>query len=121
MVNSLDLDAENSYTHRNKPPQPSHWHDHAHRAALIKTWDAVSAGASSAKYPKSITAQVVSTEKGMLEQFPELGEGVVTLGRNWIEYVLGMALRAPFDSAEKMGRWEMLATSSGSRACWGPW
>jgi len=60
----------------------------------------------------------------LLLQFPELGEGEVTLSRDWMEYVLGLGLRHPFCSEGKaMGRWEILSgvgKVGGARA-WGPW
>jgi hypothetical protein len=67
---------------------------------------------------------LVAVEKSLLLQFPELGEGEVTLTRDWMEYVLGMGLRHPFCSPGKaMGRWEILSgvgKVGGARA-WGPW
>lgn len=57
----------------------------------------------------------------MLEAFSELDEGERPLTREWIEYVLGVALRQPFCAGEKMGRWERLSDSAGARANWGPW
>lgn len=117
----LDLNPKTSYTHRNAPQSPSHWTDHAHRKPLLGIWDAVHAAASVSRYPKSITAQVVSTEKEMLQQFAELREGSEPLTREWIEYVLGVCLRHPFCTAENMGRFEVLAASGGARANWGPW
>jgi hypothetical protein len=110
----------------NVPPPPSHWTDYAHRAALLQTWDDIHEAAAStkSKYPRSITGQLVAVEKSLLLQFPELGEGEVTLTRDWMEYVLGMGLRHPFCSPGKaMGRWEILSgvgKVGGARA-WGPW
>jgi hypothetical protein len=110
----------------NIPPPPSHWTDYAHRAALLQTWDDIHEAAAStkSKYPRSITGQLVAVEKSLLLQFPELGEGEVTLTRDWMEYVLGMGLRHPFCSQGKaMGKWEILSgvgKVGGARA-WGPW
>ncbi|RMY39022.1 hypothetical protein D0866_02198 [Hortaea werneckii] len=117
----LDLCSTTSYTARNAPTQPSHWTDYAHRNTLINTWDAEHSAAAQSKYSRSITAQLVSTEKIMLVEFPELAEGPVPLSHKWIEYVLGISLRHPFCTAEKMGRYEVLASSGGTRANWGPW
>lgn len=77
--------------------------------------------AAKSKYQVSTTARVVSTEKSMLHNFPELGKGEVVLDRDWVEYVLGVALKHPFCTAERMGRWEVLASSGGARGTWGPW
>ncbi|KAI6858746.1 hypothetical protein KC343_g648 [Hortaea werneckii] len=98
----LDLRSTTSYTTRHAPTQPSHWTDYAHRSTLIKTWDAEHSAAAHSKYPKTITAQIVSTKKIMLVEFPELVEGPVPLSHEWIEY-------------------EVLASSGGARANWGPW
>jgi len=76
----------------------------------------VSAIAAESKYPKPITAQVVSTEKRMLLEYSELAEGTVTLSREWIEYVLGVSLQHPFCTTERMGRFEVLSVSGGARA-----
>ncbi|KAK3070967.1 hypothetical protein LTR53_009504 [Teratosphaeriaceae sp. CCFEE 6253] len=114
----LDLNPTTSYTHRNAPDTPSHWTDHAHRSALLAIWDTVHAAAPTAK---SLIAQVVETEKRMLLCYAELGEGEAPLARSWVEYVLGVSLRQPFCTAERMGRYEMLAGSAGGRLNWGPW
>ena len=121
--NALDLSGPSA---SNRPPQPSHWTDYAHRAALLQTWDDIHEAAAStkSKYPRSVTGQLVAVEKSLLLQFPELGEGEVTLSRDWMEYVLGVALRHPFCAEGKsMGRWEILSgvgRVGGARA-WGPW
>ncbi|TKA33614.1 hypothetical protein B0A50_00450 [Salinomyces thailandicus] len=117
----LELNAKTSYTARNAPTKPSHWTDHAHRDELVKIWDAIHAAAAESKYPKSTTAKLVSTEKVMLLEYSELAEGDVPLSREWMEYVLGICLRHPFCTAEKMGVYEVLSASGGSRANWGPW
>ncbi|KAI6792550.1 hypothetical protein KC361_g6684 [Hortaea werneckii] len=117
----LDLRSTTSYTTRHAPTQPSHWTNYAHRNTLTTTWDAEHYAAAQSKYSRSITAQLVSTEKIMLVEFPELAEGPVPLNHKWIEYVLGISLRHPFCTAEKMGRYEVLASSGGARANWGPW
>lgn len=119
--NQLELGDGTSYAHRNAPPTPSYWNDNAHRRYLVRLWDAVNEQAANTKYTVSTTARVVSTEKSMLHAFPELAKGDRTLSRDWVEYVLGVALRHPFCTAEKMGRWEILASSSGARGTWGPW
>ncbi|RMZ22558.1 hypothetical protein D0859_13419 [Hortaea werneckii] len=75
----LDLRSTTSYTTRHAPAQPSHWTDYAHRSTLIKTWDAEHFAAAQSKNSKSITAQLVSTEKIILVEFPELAEGPVPL------------------------------------------
>nr|OQO24906.1 hypothetical protein B0A51_04765 [Rachicladosporium sp. CCFEE 5018] len=117
----LDL---SSATHRNAPRAPSHWTDHMHRRALLDTWDRVheAAGSSDSKYPKSLVGQLVSVEKEMLTKFPELVEGERGLGREWMEYVLGVGLRFPWCTTEKMGKWEVVASVGklGARG-WGPW
>lgn len=119
--NQLELGEGTSYAHKNAPPSPSHWSDQTHTRYLVKLWDAIEDRAANAKYQVSTTARLVSTEKNMLHVFPELGEGDRALTREWIEYVLGVALRHPFCTADKMGRWEILASSSGTRGTWGPW
>ncbi|KAF2772718.1 hypothetical protein EJ03DRAFT_257819, partial [Teratosphaeria nubilosa] len=106
------------------PPEPTYWLETPHRQTLVKTWDQVQeeAAASSTKLPRSITAQVMSMEKRMIMLYPQLVDGGEPLSREWIEYVLGVALRAPFSSSSKMGRWEILASNSaGARLNWGPW
>ncbi|KAK6410856.1 hypothetical protein LTR95_018161 [Oleoguttula sp. CCFEE 5521] len=117
------LDLSNA-THRNAPPAPSHWTDHMHRRALLETWDRVheAAGSSDSKYPKSLVGQLVSVEKEMLVDFPELVEGERGLGREWTEFVLGVGLRFPWCTTEKMGKWEVVASVGklGARG-WGPW
>ncbi|OQO09608.1 hypothetical protein B0A48_05010 [Cryoendolithus antarcticus] len=117
------LDLSNA-THRNAPPAPSHWTDHMHRRALLETWDRVheAAGSSGSKYPKSLVGQLVSVEKEMLVEFPELVEGERGLGKEWMEYVLGAGLRFPWCITEKMGKWEVVASVGklGARG-WGPW
>ncbi|KAK4544839.1 hypothetical protein LTR36_003743 [Oleoguttula mirabilis] len=118
---TLDLDPASSYTHRNAPPTPSHWTDHAHRKALVRIWDTVHAEVATSKYQKSTTAQLVSTEKQMLQEYAELEQGAVPVSRAWMEYVLGVCLRHPFCTAESMGRYEVLSASSGTRGNWGPW
>ncbi|KAK3638643.1 hypothetical protein LTR56_012949 [Elasticomyces elasticus] len=117
----LDLNPATSYTQRHAPPTPSHWTDHAHLAALLKIWDSVHAAPSTSKYPLSITAQVVDTEKQMLLAYAELAEGAELLTTTWIEYKLGVCSRRPFCTAERMGRFELLSSSAGSRGQWGPW
>ena len=56
----------------------------------------------------------------MLQEYAELGEGEVPLSKEWVEYVLGVCLRHPFCTAEKMGRFEVLSASGGARGNWGP-
>lgn len=119
--NQLELGEGTSYAHKNAPPAPSHWNDQTHTRTLVKVWDAIEDRAANAKYQISTTARLVSAEKNMLHIFPELAEGKNVLTREWIEYVLGVALRHPFCTADKMGRWEILASSSGTRGTWGPW
>ncbi|KXT03195.1 hypothetical protein AC578_4792 [Pseudocercospora eumusae] len=120
ITQTLDLGDERA--HRNAPKAPSNWNDHAHRRYLVKVWDSVSdVTANSSKYPKSTTAQLVGTQQHMVSMFPELSEGEVRLSREFIEYVLGVALRHPFCTQEKMGRWEVLASSGSQRMNWGPW
>jgi hypothetical protein len=122
---ALELSTESSYAHRNRPAQPSHWTDHAHRAALLKTWDEVHEAApkEKAKYARSVAGQLEATEKSVLLQFPELADGEVLLGREWMEYVLGVSLRQPFCSEGNMGKWEVLsgAAKVGGLRAWGPW
>jgi hypothetical protein len=122
---ALELSTAASYAHRNRPAQPSHWTDHAHREALLKTWDSVHEAAvnSKSKYPSSINGQLVATEKSVMLQFPELAQGEVVLGRQWMEYVLGVNLRHPFCAEGKMGRWEVLSGVGkvGGVRAWGPW
>jgi hypothetical protein len=122
---ALELYTEASYAHRNRPVQPSHWTDHAHREALLKTWDSVHEAAvnSKSKYLSSVVGQLVATEKSVMLQFPELAQGEVVLGRQWMEYVLGVSLRHPFCAEGKMGRWEVLSGVGkvGGVRAWGPW
>lgn len=112
--------------HLGAPPTPSHWTDHTHRKALLTTWDTVNSSTSptsASKYSKSILAQLVTTEKRMLERYPELGEGEVFLGREWIEFVLGVCMRHPFCTEERLpgvGRWQVLSAGGGGRGMWGP-
>ncbi|CAK3923293.1 Hypothetical predicted protein [Lecanosticta acicola] len=107
--------------HRNAPPAPSNWSDALHRKYLVRLWDMVEEKAAKSKSQVSTTTRVVGTEKSMLHNFPELGKGDVVLNRDWVEYVLGVALRHPFCTTERMGRWEILASSGGARGTWGPW
>jgi hypothetical protein len=104
--NALELSTQASYAHRNRPSPPSHWTDHAHRDALLKTWDSVheAAVSSQSRYPRSVIGQLVATEKSVVLQFPELAEGEVVLGREWMEYVLGVSLRQPFCAEGNMGK-----------------
>lgn len=122
---ALELSTETSYTHRNRPQTPSHWTNHAHRSALLKTWDVIheAAASSKSKYPRTVLGQLVATEKSLLVQFPELAEGEVPLHREWMEYVLGVGLRHPFCAEGKMGRWEVLsgAAKVGGMRGWGAW
>lgn len=122
---ALELSTEASYAHRNRPPQPSHWTDHAHREALLKTWDSVheAAASSKSKYPSSVIGKLVATEKSVVLQFPELAEGEIKLGREWMEYVLGVSLRQPFCAEGNMGKWEVLsgAAKVGGLRAWGHW
>ncbi|EME78637.1 uncharacterized protein MYCFIDRAFT_178753 [Pseudocercospora fijiensis CIRAD86] len=102
------LDLTDQRAHRNAPKAPSNWNDHAHRRYLVKIWDSVNdVTANSSKYPKSITAQL-------------RGNSARPDAREFIEYVLGVALRHPFCTQEKMGRWEVLASSGSQRMNWGP-
>lgn len=105
---------------KDRPPTPSHWSDHTHQKPLLQIWDAVSETSTTAKYGRSITSLIVSTEKRMLERYPELGEGEVGLPRGWIEYVLGLCMRHPFCTSEQMGHWQVLGSSGGARMVWGP-
>lgn len=122
---ALELSTEASYTHRHRPAQPSHWTDHAHRGALLQTWDSIREAAAmpKSKLPRSVVGQVVATEKSVVLQFPELAEGEVVLEKEWVEYVLGVSLRHPFCAEGKMGRWEVLsgAAKVGGVRAWGPW
>lgn len=122
---ALELSTESSYAHRNRPAEPSHWTDHAHREALLKTWDEVHEAAprEKSKYARSVAGQLKATEKSVLLQFPELAEGAVVLEREWIEHVLGVSLRQPFCSEGNMGKWEVLsgAAKVGGLRAWGPW
>ncbi|KAK3654568.1 hypothetical protein LTR56_003214 [Elasticomyces elasticus] len=65
--------------------------------------------------------RVVATEKQMLLAYAELAEGEEALTTAWIEYKLGVSLRRPFCTAERMGRFELLSSSGGLRGNWGPW
>jgi hypothetical protein len=122
LAQNLEIHDADSYAHRTAPPSPSNWND-THRRYLLRVWDSVAElTASSAKHSsKSIPAQLAATQQTVLKTFPELADGKVALTREWIEYVLGIALRHPFCTAEKMGRWELLASSGGARGIWGPW
>lgn len=113
------IDISNDY-YTGNPSAPSHWIDHTHRKPLLQLWDAVSSAAAASKYRASITSQLLSTEKRMLERYPELGEGEVQLTTDWIEHVLGVCMRHPFCTSSKMGRWHVLASSGGARGNWGP-
>jgi hypothetical protein len=75
------------------------------------------------KRARSVAGQLEATEKSLLLQFPELAEGEVVLGREWMEYVLGVSLRQPFCSEGNMGKWEVLsgAAKVGGLRAWGPW
>lgn len=107
---------------RSSPPKPSAWHESVHHDQLVRVYDAVvEATARNPKYSKCITSQVGSTLNAMLKRCPELAGGRVPLTQDWIEYVLGKALRQPFNNAAMMGRWEILASSGGARGMWGPW
>ncbi|TKA72691.1 hypothetical protein B0A55_06492 [Friedmanniomyces simplex] len=130
----LELNPSTSYAHRHAPATPSHWTEHAHRESLLRVWDTVHAAATAAPSPSSsssaakdptpsssLTAQVLETEKQILLEFAELGEGDVVLGTEWVEYKLELCLRRPFCTAERMGRFEVLAASAGGRGNWGPW
>ncbi|KAK4494352.1 hypothetical protein PRZ48_014650 [Zasmidium cellare] len=121
--NQLELGEGTSYAHKNAPPAPSHWNHQIHSRTLVKLWDMIEerAATSNSKHPPNTLNRLNSTEKNMLHNFPELGEGKSPLTREWIEYVLGVSLRHPFCTADKMGRWEILASSSGTRGTWGPW
>lgn len=122
ITQQLELGQSSSAAHRNRPEPPTSWNGNTHRQYLIIVWDKiVEVAATNSKYPKSPTAQLVAAQQTMLRKFPELGQGKVTLSGDWMEYVLGVALRHPFCTAERMGRWEVLASSGGSRATWGPW
>lgn len=121
MLSSLELVSKTSRSNRNAPPAPVHWTDHAHRNALLSIWDATANSAATSKYPNSIISRLVSTEKHMMQEYPELAEGGMPLTREWIEYVLGLNLRHPFCTAAKMGRWEVLSAAGGARGNWGPW
>ena len=70
-----------------------------------------------------MAGQLEATEKSVLLQFPELKEGEIILGREWMEYVLGVSLRQPFCSEGNMGKWEVLsgAAKVGGLRAWGPW
>ncbi|USW57075.1 hypothetical protein Slin15195_G103940 [Septoria linicola] len=118
----LEFGQSSAAADRNKPNSPTHWNGNAHRQYLVLVWDkTLEIASKSSKYPKSTTAQLVATQQTMIRKFPELSEGAVTLTRDWMEYVLGVALRHPFCTAEGMGRWEVLAASGGTRGTWGPW
>lgn len=116
---TLELSRQTTRT----PKRPSHWTDHAHRAALVKTWDLFreEAAKSISKDPPTVRVQLADVEKAMLLQFPELGTGDLVLGRVWMEYVLGMALRHPFCAEGSMGRWEVLSgpAKMGGMGAWG--
>lgn len=126
-----DVMAETSSRHANRaleigqrssPPKPTLWHESIHRDQLVRVWDTVcDVTARNPNYPKCTTSQVGSTLNAMVKRCPELGQGKVPLTRDWIEYVLGKALRPPFCTAAMMGRWEILASSGGARSMWGPW
>lgn len=109
----------------NHPKRPSYWTDHAHRATLLRTWDHVrdAAGSLKSKYENSVAGQLGAVEKAMLEQFPELGLGDVMLGKEWMMWVLGRALRQPFCTEGGMGRWEVLSAVGRGQGGgnWGMW
>ncbi|KAK4617504.1 hypothetical protein CLAFUW4_12616 [Fulvia fulva] len=107
--------------YRDAPPAPSNWNDEAHQRHLVRIWDAVDARAAQAKYDVPLLARIISTERNMLHVYPELAQGKIPMNHDWIEYVLGVALRHPFCTAASMGRWEVLASSGGARGTWGPW
>lgn len=75
------------------------------------------------RHQRSVAGQLEATEKSVLLQFPELAKGEVVLGRQWLEYVLGVSLRQPFCSEGNMGKWEVLsgAAKVGGLRAWGPW
>lgn len=128
----LDMMADTSSRHannralelgqRSSPPKPSTWHESVHRDQLVRVWDTVCDVTSrNPNYPKCITSQLGSTLHAMVKRCPELAQGKVPLTQDWIEYVLGKALRPPFCTAANMSRWEILASSGGTRSMWGPW
>ena len=112
------IEGSNDYC-KDNTSTPSHWTDHTHRKPLLQIWDAVSSAATASKYNVSISSQLVSTEKRMLQRYPELGEGEVQLTRDWVQYVLGICMRQPFCTSTNMPRWHVLASSGGARGNWG--
>lgn len=70
-----------------------------------------------------MAGQLEAAEKRVLLQFPELAEGEVVLGREWMEHILGVSLRQPFCAEGNMGKWEVLsgAAKVGGLRAWGPW
>ena len=103
LVSGLELPPEASHAYKNRPEAPTYWSDHVHRQALLDIWDAVPEMTSTSKYTTLITPQLVSTEKQMLEKSPELAERDELLRRERVEYVLGISLRHPFYTSDKMG------------------
>lgn len=122
LSNQLEFADGSSKAHRYAPAKPSYWDDQVHRRYLVQVWDTVNEIASkSSKHPKSASSHLVVTQQNMLKRFPELSGGNCPMSRDWMEYVLGVALRHPFCTADSMGRWELLAASGGARGTWGPW
>ena len=122
-TSAFDFYAESS-EYKNPPDKPTAWKDDVHRKPLLKTWNEVKEEAdnSTSKYGKPrMVAQLWSTEKRMLLQFPELLEGQVLISREWIEFVLGVCKVQPFSEPERMSRWQILAVGGGPRMNWGPW
>lgn len=117
VTSTFDLTISND---KNKPATPSHWTDYTHRKPLLQIWDTVNDAAATGKYAMSITRQLVTTEKRLLQRFPELAEGDEPLTREWMEYVLGLCMRHPFCASENMPRWQVLGSGAGARGNWGP-
>ncbi|KAF2216864.1 hypothetical protein CERZMDRAFT_108770 [Cercospora zeae-maydis SCOH1-5] len=118
----LELGQSSSAAQRNRPNAPTHWNEAHHRQYLLLVWDkTVEIAATSTHYPQSSSAHLHSAHSTILRRFPELAQGNVPLSTDWMEYVLGLALRRPFCTDERVGRWELLASGAGPRGTWGPW
>lgn len=70
-----------------------------------------------------MVGQLDAVKTAMIERFPELAVGDVALGKEWIVWVLGRALRQPFCTEGGMGRWEVLSAVGRGRGggSWGVW
>lgn len=127
VVQALAMPVTHSICNDHSAMTPSSWTD-AFEPTLLRLWDALYVRTVNSKRLRqedtAVKDMIAYMKRKLVRAHPELGEGEITLGGQWIRYVLAKNLRHPFHEPTQPSRWELLSTAAmagGARAGWGPW